>query len=150
LHDTYLKQTLTNPTNFDGEKMYIVFEDQIESLKQRYVVLELDTFLIPETNQRRTAYCVLESFPLDELTNLESHVKVHQDILQNYRIQNWTYCEHAIEGMRGKWAGVLDSFYDDLLSRVKQYQEQPPAADWDGVRIKTLDDAKVLPQVHEA
>lgn len=129
--------------------MNIVFDDQIQELGSRYIVLELDTFWIPETQKHRTAYCVLESVPLDELQNIEAYKKIHADIIKYYKQQYWTYCEHAIEGMRGRWAGVLDSFYDDLLDRVKQYQENPPPQDWDGSRIKTAAGATAEQLTHE-
>ena len=134
---------LTSLTNLDGECMNIVFEDKIDELKKRYTVLELDTFWVPELKQHRTAYCVLETMPVDELNQKDAYVKVHADLIQFYKQQYWTYCEHAIEGLRGKWAGVLDSFYDDLLTRVKQYQETPPPPDWNGARVKTANDATV-------
>ena len=52
--------------------------------------------------------------------------------------QQWNYCEQAIQGLIGKWAGELDSFYTDLLQRVVHFKQNPPAEDWDHVRVKEL------------
>jgi hypothetical protein len=79
---------------------------------------------------------VIEKIPLADFDKLEAYKKVHADLVENYRRREWTYCEHAIEGLMGKWNGELDSFYSDLLLRVKSHQQTPPAADWTGIRLK--------------
>jgi len=116
--------------------MNIIFGDSIKDIPNSFTVLELDTFQVIKEGRTATAYCVVESIPLADFDKLEAYKKVHADLIENYRRQEWTYCEHAIEGLMGKWNGELDSFYSDLLIRVKAYQQNPPADDWDGTRIK--------------
>jgi hypothetical protein len=53
-------------------------------------------------------------------------------MMQAYRDQNWDYCLHAISGLTGRWNGELDSFYSNLLQRVKQHQAMPPGKDYTG------------------
>jgi hypothetical protein len=36
----------------------------------------------------------------------------------------------------GKWNGELDTFYSDLLLRVQDHQQNPPADNWTGIRVK--------------
>jgi hypothetical protein len=74
----------------------------------------------------------LTDFPV-----LESYKKVHADLIQAYRDQNWEYCEHAIKGLLGRWDGELDTFYEDLFRRVTNFKENPPGAEWTGVMVKS-------------
>ena len=115
--------------------MNIIFGDSIKDIPDSYTVLELDTFKTPN-GARSVAYCVVEKIPLAEFSKLDAYQKVHADLIENYRRCEWTYCEHAIEGLMGKWNGELDSFYVDLLQRVLNYKQTPPAEDWDFALIK--------------
>jgi hypothetical protein len=63
---------------------------------------------------------------------MEAYIKVHADMMQAYRDQNWDYCLHAIKGLTGRWNGELDSFYANLLQRVEKYQSDPPSDQWTG------------------
>lgn len=116
--------------------MNIIFGDSINHVPNSYTVLELDTFLMVSEGRTATAYCVIEKIPLADFDKLEAYKKVHNDLLENYRGREWTYCEHAIEGLMGKWNGELDSFYSDLLRRVQAHRQNPPDADWNGVLVK--------------
>jgi len=69
----------------------------------------------------------LTDFPV-----MEAFIKVHTDMMQAYRDQNWDYCLHAISGLIGRWNGELDSFYTNLLQRVENYQANPPGSDYTG------------------
>jgi hypothetical protein len=116
--------------------MNIIFGDAIKEIPDSFTVLELDTFNLITEGRTATAYCVVEKIPLVEFDKLDAYKKVHADLIENYRRREWTYCEHAIEGLMGKWNGELDSFYTDLLLRVQQHQLTEPPADWTGTRIK--------------
>lgn len=115
--------------------MNIIFGDAINNVPNSYTVLELDTFRLAD-GTTSTAYCVVEKIPLAEFDKLDAYQKVHADLLTNYRAQAWTYCEHAIEGLMGKWNGELDTFYTDLLLRVINYKQNSPMEVWDGYLIK--------------
>ena len=116
--------------------MNIIFGDLINDIPDIFTVLELDTFRMVSEGRTATAYCVIEKIPLADFDKLEAYKKVHSDLLKNYRGRKWTYCEHAIEGLMGKWNGELDSFYSDLLLRVQDYQQNSPGDEWDGFLIK--------------
>jgi hypothetical protein len=115
--------------------MNIIFGDSINAIPGNYIVLELDTFK-QANGSTSIAYCVVEKIPLVDFDKLESYKKVHADLISNYKLQEWTYCEHAIEGLMGKWNGELDSFYSNLLTRVLNYKQNPPAEEWDGTLSK--------------
>ena len=113
--------------------MNIIFGEPATELRERYVILELDTFVLPD-QQRRTAWCVVENVTLGDFPILNAYQQAHSDMMQAYRDQNWQYCRSALEGLVGRWNGELDSFYQDLAQRVKQYETEPPSDHWDGAR----------------
>lgn len=117
--------------------MNIIFGDALDMLPDNYTILELDTFILPPDNHKSTAYCVVEKISLQDFPVLESYRKVHGDLMQAYRDQNWEYCQHAIKGLIGRWNGELDSFYEDLLDRVNKFSVENPGPDWTGVIVKT-------------
>jgi hypothetical protein len=116
--------------------MHIIFGDAVKEIPNRFTVLELDTFKHSESGSLSTAYCVVEKIPLSEFGSLDAHKKIHADLIDNYQSKNWTYCEHAIEALMGRWNAELDSFYSDMLLRVIGHKQTEPAADWDGTRIR--------------
>lgn len=112
--------------------MNIIFGTPNSEMLEKYTVLELDTFRLPD-DKTYTSYCVVEKIPLEEFVAADAMKKVHADLIQYYRQRHWNYCLQAIEGLTGKWNGELDSFYEHLAARVKQYQESPPPDSWDGI-----------------
>jgi hypothetical protein len=76
---------------------------------------------------------VVEKIPVTEMAVSDSWKKIHADLIRYYKEREWTFCEHAIEGLVGKWNGELDTFYTDMLKRVLEYKVTPPDESWDGV-----------------
>lgn len=114
--------------------MNIIYGHQRHLVPDSYTLLELDTFQNSQGN-RETVYCVIENIPLQDFPVLDSYVKVHHDLMQAYRDQNWNYCNSAIAGLMGRWNGELDSFYQDLSLRVETLSTQDLEPDWDGTRV---------------
>ena len=117
--------------------MNIIFGDP-RSLTDKYTVLELDTFRSPSTKEMMTAYCVLEMIPLNEMQTSSHWIQIHADLIQAYKQRHWNYCKQAIEGLTGKWNGELNSFYETLLTRIVEFESNPPGNDWDGCVEKEL------------
>ena len=122
--------------------MNIIFGSPNSELLEKYTVLELDTFKM-ENNKLHTSYCVIEKIPLEEFAMIDALKKIHADLIHYYRLQNWNYCLQAIEGLFGKWNGELDTFYNHLNQRIKQYQESPPPESWDGTSPKDNNDLQL-------
>ena len=100
--------------------MHIVMGKEIaDQLKERFTVLELET--LEQEGQIVTAYCVVpaEKIPLGEMTILNQWTDLHANLIKEYRNKNYQYCHDAIEHLMGKFGGELDSFYEELLSRIK-------------------------------
>lgn len=120
--------------------MKVIFGKQAaESLGNRMTVLELDTFFQVGLSEPITAYAVIdtEAIPLQEIPTMSNFVELHNNMMSEYRKQNWNYCEQAIEHLLGKWKGDLDTFYTDLESRIKQLKETNLSKDWQGIIINT-------------
>ena len=118
--------------------MQIIFGDHVNSVGDKYTVLELDTFKSPTTGNTMTAWCVVECIPLTELQMTEHYIKIHQDLMLAYKNQHWNYCKQAIEGLMGKWNAELDSFYTNLLQRVVKHEQEVLGKDWTGMIEKEL------------
>ena len=116
--------------------MNIIFGDSANTIPDHYILLELDTFRRTDETETITAYCLVEKPALDELVNIEAYKKIHADVVRYFKQQHWDYCEQAIQGLIGKWGGELDTFYTDLLNRVKQNKQNGVAKDWDATLIK--------------
>lgn len=112
--------------------MHIILGDQItQELAAKYIVLELDTFLISGRAQAIPAFCLVENVPIEELPQADQFQDLHGKMIKNYREGNWKFCEDALEHLMGRWNGELDTFYQELQQRLVSLTEQDRAADWD-------------------
>ena len=111
----------------------------VEAFEDRYTVLELDTFLLQPTNEVVTAYCLVETIPVQEMPAIESLKELHSNLMAEYRKRNWRYCEDAVAHLTGKWGGELDSFYGELLQRIMKLKQTDLSEDWTGQLEKTVE-----------
>ncbi len=104
--------------------MNIIFDqDLIDDVKQKYVVLELETFNI--NGKEKTAYCVIqpEHISISELEDLQRIQGLHQAIIDAIRRNDRNTILEGISHVRGKFNKELDSFYDHLESRYISYSK---------------------------
>lgn len=116
--------------------MNIIFGDQVKNLPNSYTVLELDTLRMMPSMQVVPVWCVIETVSLENIHRWDSDRKLHQDLIAQYKVRNWSFCAQAIAGLLGSWNKELDSFYLHLLERVNLYQHTEPPADWEPMLIK--------------
>ena len=120
--------------------MLIVFgKENADKLKDRMTLLELDTFMQPGLTDPVTAYAIIEieDIPLPDIPQLENLTTLHNTMWVEYQAGRFNFCEQAIEHLRGKWKGTLDSFYDEFSSRIKLLKESPLPENWSGVIYKS-------------
>ncbi len=115
--------------------MHIIFKENLKDIPEKYTVLDLDTFVVPD-GSIHTACCLIENIPITEMSQTENLKQLHDSLIKNYSKKNWTYCEQAIEQLMGKWGGEIDSFYEDLLARVKHLKTQDLNDSWSPVLSK--------------
>ena len=116
----------------------ILGEENVKEIDQKYTVLELDTMLFSGSAEPVTAYCLVEKVGLEEFVTLDRFRELHNNMMKNYRLKNWKYCEDALEHLMGKWRGELNSFYDDVSKRIAQYKHTDPGDAWNGVIEKKI------------
>jgi hypothetical protein len=125
-------------TIYRGSTMNIIFgKEQADILEEKYIVLELDTFQIGTDGPVVTAYCTVETFPLESLTSIDQLKQTHKLLISNYQSKNWAQCLDVIQQLQGNWNGELDSFYTELKNRADQYLGVDPGPDWTPVILKS-------------
>ena len=116
--------------------MNIIFKENSAEIREKYTVLDLDTFSLPD-GSTHTVCCVVENIPIAELAETESLKDLHANLIENYAKKDWNYCEQAIEQLVGKWGGDVDSFYVELQKRVDMLKTMTLPADWTPIIPKT-------------
>lgn len=111
--------------------MHIIFgQDNAIEFAKKYTVLELDTFIMGTNGPVEPAYCVVEIIPITDIPQMDSKLRLHENLMVNYKKQDWRFCIDAITHLKGFWNGELDTFYEDLFTRICDYQQQDPGPDW--------------------
>lgn len=118
--------------------MNIIFAGpEVEELREKYTVLELDTFTMPPDGHRATAYALIENISIDQIHRTSEFTDLHHNLMQNYKRQNWKYCEDAIEHLLPFWNGELRTFYEALSTRISVLKTQELGPEWDGTLKKS-------------
>ena len=116
--------------------MNIIFKQNSADIAKKYVVLDLDTFSIPD-GSTHTVCCVVENIPITEMSETEGLKALHADLIASYGQRHWEQCEQLIEQLVGKWGGEVDSFYEDIRSRVNRLKTLAIDSSWTPVIPKT-------------
>lgn len=119
--------------------MNIIFgSEQVDNLRDKYTVLELDTIRVIPGDYTDTAYAIVETIPIQDLPRLSFQIELHKNLMTNYRKRDWNFCSQAIENLIGAFGNELDSFYEDLQTRINNYKENDPGDNWDPTIIKNI------------
>jgi hypothetical protein len=110
----------------------ILGDTTYQQVKDKYIVLELDTFNIDGDDV--TSYCVLDAgdIPLSEMSELSTWQENHAKIVSNWHKGNFNFCEQMIEHARTRWGGHLNSFYDTMYSRIQELKGADLPEGWNG------------------
>ena len=87
--------------------------------------------------QLTTTYALVEQVTLMEMLSLGQFKELHSNLMTEYRKRNWKYCEDAMEHLRGKWNGELDTFYTVLAERIQDLKTQTLSNEWNGTILKS-------------
>ena len=116
--------------------MYIIYgEGSAKELREKYLVLELDTIKYSQLDDVVKVFCVIDNdhIPLTEINQTDSLANLHEKLISNYQKQNWDFCLEAIEHLKGKFSGELDSYYDELLNRIDTFSKTTLTESWSPV-----------------
>lgn len=111
--------------------MHIILGKEIaEELRQRHVVLELETFNL-EGKPPVTAFCVVpaEKIVLTEMPDIERYGRLHQATVDAWNQQRFDTVVEGISHLRGHFGGELDTFYDILLQAIEEKQVDTKSED---------------------
>ena len=99
--------------------MEIIFSREVaEGLRERYTVLELETFDVE--GQQLETFCVVPAEKLImEMGQLVDNVAAHNQLIQSLKESNNDIVVELSTALKGKFGGELDSFYDILIERLK-------------------------------
>jgi hypothetical protein len=113
--------------------MNIILDTQITpEIREKYLLLELDTFRTSPESPTVTAWCLVDPSDPDDMTTMDQFKDLHDNLMPSFRKRHWEYVNQAIDHLHGRWDGQLDSFYDDLLARVQHLRHSDIDPDWDG------------------
>jgi hypothetical protein len=111
--------------------MNIIFDvENINELKNNNIVLELDTFYISSLDKSVTAYCVIEHVNIMDFDKLPQAQKLHDELIAAYKSKDFKLCNDLLEVLAGSFNGEMDSFYQELSSRLCNLQSQVLPQDW--------------------
>jgi hypothetical protein len=117
--------------------MNIIFDNEnIEQLAKTNILLELDTFYITSKDKTVTAYCLIDTVPVTDFPTIAEYIKLHHELMENYKAKNWQFCEDAITHLIGKWEGEMDSFYQEFSDRIEHFKTQELPEDWSSVLLR--------------
>jgi len=114
----------------------ILGRENVEQAQEKYTVLELDTLIINGASDHVTAYCLIEQVPIDQIAGMDQFRDLHNNLMKNYKLRNWKFCEDAIEHLRGQWGGELDTFYVELNNRIQDLKAKTLDESWTGSIVK--------------
>ena len=99
--------------------MQIIWDQAVvEQLKHSHTLLELETFDVNGTPI--TTYCVVPAEKIVlELAQLNAYSELHAGFIKAYNEKNYQLCIDIAEHLTGKFGGELDTFYEEILSRIK-------------------------------
>ena len=116
--------------------MNIIFDiNLVPELKNRYIVLELDTIWHEGMEQPLKLHAIIETVPVADLEILDELSANHAAMVGFYKAGVWDAVPPLVEKLKGHWQGELDSFYDLVLDF--SIESAKLNRTWDGVRITT-------------
>jgi hypothetical protein len=116
--------------------MQIIFDEKlVPELRERYVILELDTVIQPGMEKPMTLYALIDNIDLNTIPKMDSLTKQHQELIDVYKSGKWDSTEFIANSLKGSWRGELDEFYDMVLETARFYRTTNEV--WTGVRHTT-------------
>jgi len=103
-----------------------------ELVKDEYFVLELDCIAVKGKKEGVNIFTVLSSLA-DTPKEWHDHAKTHQTMIAAYRNQRFKVADSLCDGLKGKFDGHMDHYYEIWQERCAEMAKNPPGKDWDGV-----------------
>ena len=103
----------------------IIGKDEADRLSEKYTILPLESMKFKNAPDLpiTTAYCLIENIPTNEMNKVEEHKALHIKFYENYQKGNFNFCTQALEHLKGKWGGEIDSYYVIMEERISKYKD---------------------------
>jgi len=112
--------------------MNIIFNEQLaDELRDKYVILELDTVMQPQLPKPLTLHALVE-IGLNDIPTINFFREMHQDMVAAYKSSNWDRAIELANGLVGHFNGELDEFYNLVLDFCKESAKVNRS--WDGIK----------------
>jgi adenylate cyclase len=103
------------------------------AVKDRFAILELDFIMVKGKNEPEVIYAIAGREDVAQSARFQRLRNLTIEMLACYRNRDWEGALAAIErGRRTDEANTLERLYDLYEARMRDYQNTPPPADWNG------------------
>jgi len=106
-------------------------EDVKEMFGSKYIVLELDTFLVEGEELAAHAVIAAEDIALGDLADLQHWCEFHDKMINGYKTQQWNFVMDCASNLRGKFGGEIDSFYEIMKERCAEFDKNGIPDGWE-------------------
>ena len=115
----------------------IIGTDAANEAREKYTVLPLQDikFASHPDMPPVTAYCLIENVPLDEIPKLQEQIDLHTKFYENLQKPDFNYCEQALEHLKGKWRGEVDTYYEVMEKSINENKDVEDLK-WDPILYK--------------
>jgi adenylate cyclase len=105
-----------------------------EKAKSRFAALEIDLITVKGKSEPEYIYTILGAGDVLESDGFRKIRDLHNEMLHLYRKRDWSGALDALQSCQRETNGFgLDEVYTIYASRIRLFQQEPPADDWDGV-----------------
>lgn len=116
--------------------MQVIFDENlIPKLKDRYILLELDTVFHNGMVKPIILHAVVEYPSIEHFHKLSGIIEQHKNMIVKYKNGNWDEAIFECYCLKGSWLGELDEFYDSVIETCTQMRDTDTV--WDGVKYTT-------------
>ncbi len=115
----------------------VIGEETAAALHGVFPMAELDLIAVKGKSEAVRIFTVLGKPDLMSDPDYATLQSQHAAMLAAYRNQQWDEANRIIETCLGRLNGVLDGFYGIYQTRIQEYRDSPPPAEWDGVYVAT-------------
>ena len=109
----------------------IVGEDTRKAAERGFAFLQVDYIAAGAHEEPVKLHALLGSPLMRASPKFRALLSFHDHIFQSLQIQQWAKARDLIEQCR-KLSGASPKLYDLHLARVAYFEDNPPAAEWDG------------------
>jgi len=102
-------------------------------VRDKYAILEIDFIMVKGKRDPEVIYAIMGREDTASSPGFQSLRNLMIEMLAHYRSRHWDDALGSIErGRASDEAGALARLYDIYAQRIREFQQNPPPADWAG------------------